>query len=441
MIRLSGDVAIQFADTYFRGKKKLSSVASHTVHLGNIVDGNENVIDEVLVTIFIAPNSYTGENVVEISCHGSVFVTNKILENFLNHGARLAEPGEFTKRAFLSGKMDLSQAEAVADLIHSRAEASHQSSLKQLKGALSERIHAMRDKLLNICSLIELELDFSEEDVRFVEREKSIDEIGKLIAEMELLVASFEQGKLIRDGVKVVICGEPNVGKSSLLNALLDEDRAIVTDISGTTRDVIEESIKINGIVFRLVDTAGLRETVDVIEREGIRRTENEIQEADVLLLVDDILLQEQHADINTVRMLLKNPNHKQHLIVVKNKVDLVGDTITTIRDRDNNSILVSAKTKQGVTNLKRKLYETTIDKSLHLQEKSIAITNIRHRNLIKSTIDYLVRGLDGLQRNISGDFIAVDFRIALNTLGEITGEVTTEDILNNIFSKFCIGK
>ncbi|MBI5215480.1 MAG: tRNA uridine-5-carboxymethylaminomethyl(34) synthesis GTPase MnmE [Ignavibacteriae bacterium] len=441
VIRLSGTDSFKIAEKFFRGKINLSNAQSHTVHFGNFVDENDDVLDEVLVTVFISPNSYTGENVAEISCHGSFFVTNKILETILKAGARFAEPGEFTKRAFLNGKMDLTQAEAVADLIHSRAEISHKSSLKQLKGGTSNKIHLLRDKLLDICSLIELELDFSEEDIQFLDRAVTIETIKRTIIEMEELINSYEQGKIIRDGVKVVICGEPNVGKSSLLNALLEEERAIVTHISGTTRDTIEESFKLNGIVFRIVDTAGLRETEDVVEKEGILRSEKEIQDADIILFVRDISNEDSDFPLEKISILLAREEQTKKIIVINNKIDLLKKNTHTNDSNSDNTVFVSAKTRIGLNELKESLVKLSTKNTLHLQENKLIITNVRHRNLIRSANEYLKKGLDSIMKNMSGDFVAVDLRIALGLLGEITGEVTTEDILNNIFSKFCIGK
>jgi tRNA modification GTPase len=438
VIRLSGPHAIDIADKRFRGKKNLLEAQSHTVHFGNFVDENENVLDEVLATVFKSPNTYTGEDVVEISCHGAMYIANKILETILQGGIRFAEPGEFTKRAFLNGKMDLTQAEAVADLIHSRAAASHQSSLKQLQGATSNRINKLRDKLLDICSLIELELDFSEEDIELVEGTKLIDTLHGVINESEELLNSFSEGRLIRDGVKVVICGEPNVGKSSLLNSLLDEDRAIVTDISGTTRDIIEESIIINGIIFRIVDTAGIRKTDNVIEKEGIRRTEEEVKDADILLQVFDI----RSFYNEKVKKTIKS-NDGCYKIIVWNKVDLLTtEELENMQGNSSeNSMQISAITKKGLQQLKETMFTLTMKNSLTVQERNMILTNVRHKNLIQETKEYLNKCLQSSIDKMSGDIIAVDLRIAINKLGEITGEVTTDDILNNIFSKFCIGK
>ncbi|MBI3195574.1 MAG: tRNA uridine-5-carboxymethylaminomethyl(34) synthesis GTPase MnmE [Ignavibacteriae bacterium] len=441
VIRLSGSDSLKITERFFHGKTKLSDAQSHTVHFGNLVDESENVLDEVLVTVFKSPTSYTGENVVEICCHGSVFVSNKILETILKGGARFAEPGEFTKRAFLNNKMDLTQAEAVADLIHSRSEMLHQSALKQLKGGTSDKIRLLRDKLLDICSLVELELDFSEEGIQFLERIKTIDTIKQTIKEMEELVSSYEQGKIIRDGVKVVICGEPNVGKSSLLNALLEEERAIVTHISGTTRDTIEESFKLSGIVFRIVDTAGLRETEDVVEKEGIKRSEKEIQDADIILFVRDISTGDSNFPLEEINILFTQEEHQKKTIVINNKIDLLENYPHTINSNNANAVFVSTKKKIGLNELKENLIKLSTKNSLYLQENNLVITNIRHRNLIRSANEYIKKGLDSIVKNMSGDFVAVDLRIALGLLGEITGEVTTEDILNNIFSKFCIGK
>ncbi len=334
VVRLSGKDAVQVADKIFRGNVHLSNVPTHTAHFGHIANLEGNVIDEVVALVFKAPHSYTGENVVEISCHGGILVTRKMLQATLDAGARLAEPGEFTKRAFLNGQMDLSQAEAVADLIHSKTDAAHRSSLAQLEGTLSKKINQMRDELVNLCSLIEVELDFSEEDLEFVNRLDFIAKTEGAIKELRSLIESFEVGKMYREGVKVVIAGKPNAGKSSILNALLQEDRVIVSEIPGTTRDTIEESLAIGGVLFRLVDTAGLRDTVDRIEQEGVRRTEQQLSDADIVLLVVDSSEQVSEAESLLIARMLEDIEQiqgKVRCIVAMNKIDLVRNDVAIL--------------------------------------------------------------------------------------------------------------
>lgn len=446
VVRLSGKDAVQVADKIFRGSVRLSDVTTHTAHFGHIANLEGNVIDEVVALAFKAPHSYTGENVVEISCHGGILVTRKILQATLDAGARLAEPGEFTKRAFLNGRMDLSQAEAVADLIHSKTDAAHRSSLAQLEGTLSKKINRMRDELVNLCSLIEVELDFAEEDLEFVSREDFIVKTENTMREIQALIESFEIGKVYREGVKVVIAGKPNAGKSSILNALLQEDRVIVSEIPGTTRDTIEENLTIGGVLFRLVDTAGLRDTVDRIEREGVRRAERQLSNADIILLVVDS--SEELSEVDSAlmgRMLgdIERTQGKVHCVVAMNKIDLVQTDVAVpqiLSERGYKSVKVSATTGTGLNNLRNALVETTL-KGGDGSERSVVVTNVRHRNALERAWQSLSFALKSAREQQTGDFIAADLRAALDALGEIVGVVTTDDILNNIFSKFCIGK
>jgi tRNA modification GTPase len=447
VIRLSGRQAFDIADRVFRGQTLLKTAKSHTAHVGYILGLDGEPVDEVISTVYRSPHSYTTEDSIEIGCHGGVLVTRKVLECVLQAGARLAEPGEFTKRAFLNGRLDLSQAEAVADLIHSRSEASHRSSLRQLAGKLSERVRKVRDELIDTTSLLELELDFAEEGIEFTSRARISDRLNGITSDLKDLVESFSVGRFFRDGVKVVILGRPNVGKSSLLNALLNENRAIVTDVPGTTRDTIEESITIDGVLFRLVDTAGLRQPVDLVEREGIQRAEQQIETADLVLFVFDL---SQVLDNSELRQAQNAQGSAESFwekcIVVLNKCDLVtnGEAgLCTSADLPGVSRIVklSALTHDGLDTLKRLLVEQVIGKRLATDDSGLTVTNIRHQEALKKAIGNLELALKSLESGESEEFISVDLRNALDFLGEIIGTVTSEDVLNNIFKKFCIGK
>jgi len=443
VIRISGKDAIKIADKVFRGKRKLEEVKTHTAHYGKIVDSSGKVVDYVVATVFRSPHSYTGEDVVEISCHGGIFVTRKVLEAILEAGARLAQPGEFTKRAFLNGKIDLSQAEAIADLIRSATDLAYQSSLSQLEGSISRKIKKMRDDLINLCSLVELELDFADEDLEFVDKPELANKIRDAIAEIDELIETFKYGKIYREGIKVVIAGKPNAGKSSLLNALLNENRAIVSDIPGTTRDVIEESLNIEGVLFKVIDTAGLRETYDIIEQEGVRRAEEQLRKADMILLVIDSTDEVDERDMRLYhRVLNLAVNESKRCVIVFNKVDLLDGKQMQMEKvfEDFPVVHISALTGLGLDKLKKIMVEQSF-LGMNRTEASVVITNVRHRDALVKAKQSLLYALKSLEEGMSGDLVAVDLRAGLNYLGEIIGEVTTEDILNNIFSKFCIGK
>ncbi len=443
VIRVSGKNAIEITDKGFRGKQLLSMVSSHTAHFGTFLDTEGNVIDEVIATVFREPHSYTAENSVEISCHGGMFVTNKILDVVLSFGARLAEPGEFTKRAFLNGRIDLSQAEAVADVIQSRSERSHQASMKQLQGMLSKRIADIREKLLNLCGLLELELDFVEDGYEFTNKSKIANEIKEVIMYLNELVDSFKYGKVFREGVRVVLAGKPNVGKSSVFNYLLSENRAIVTDVPGTTRDVIEEAISIDGVLFNLVDTAGLRISNDVVEMEGIRRTNVQIRESDVILFLFDANDGGSEYDTLELNLLLNKINHK-NIVLVLNKVDLLNgnhDAKLPSNLKDFRLIRFSAKTGLGIDVMRKELVRIALGDRTASLEGGFVVTSMRHRDSLISANNFLLLAQNSLLSGKSNEFIAVDIRSALNSLGEIIGIVTSEDILNGVFSKFCIGK
>jgi tRNA modification GTPase len=433
VIRLSGAEAITIAASVFKGKD-LTQQPSHTIHLGRIVDG-EAILDEVLVSLFIAPRSYTRENVVEISCHGSAYVIESIIKLLIRKGARSAKAGEFTLRAFLNGQLDLSQAEAVADLIASNSKASQQVALQQLRGGFSNQLQSLRDQLVQFASLIELELDFAEEDVEFANRnqlKKLIHEINGVIVK---LIASFELGNVIKQGVNTVIAGRPNAGKSTLLNALLNEERAIVSHIPGTTRDTIEEVLNIQGVNFRLIDTAGIREATDAIEQIGVQRTMEKISQSALLVYVYDaeqITIEELNSDLES----LQKPGIT--MLVVANKADLLTEEQLLALPHTQRAIIISAKEKRHIDELKHKIYSSAIKDKLTGDET--LVTNIRHLEALQKTEEALSRVLNGID-TVTSDFLSMDIKQALHYLGEITGVVTTDDLLENIFSKFCIGK
>ena len=439
IIRLSGKKAIEIVNLVFKGKD-LSQQASHTIHLGTIRDEKNQIIDEVLVSLFIAPKSYTKENVVEVSCHGSTYIHQQVLALFIRQGARMANPGEFTLRAFLNGQLDLSQAEAVADLIASSSESSHAIAMKQMRGGFSDEIKKLRTELINFASLIELELDFGEEDVEFANRDdlkKLIQKIQKLL---QALIDSFQLGNVIKHGVNTVIAGRPNAGKSTLLNALLNEDRAIVSDIAGTTRDTIEEILNIQGIEFRLIDTAGIREAQDQIEEIGVQKTLEKIKQSALLIYVFDVVrtqAEELKADLEK----LVGPNI--HLLAVANKMDL--NPYTEAKHyaseflREDQFIPISAINKMNIEYLKERLHQAVVSQQITLE--STVVSNIRHYDALQKSYESLADALNGMETGITSDFIAMDIRRSLQHLGEITGEISTDDLLGNIFSKFCIGK
>lgn len=431
VIRLSGKESFEVTDKIFEGKTKISDAKSHSAHYGKIISEEYGVIDDVVVTVFRAPNSYTGEDSVEISCHGNPFIVQNIINLFLSTDkVRLAEPGEFTKRAFLNNRIDLSQAEAVLDLIHSRTEASFRGARNQLDGLLSKKVDFLRQSIINSLSYIELELDFAEEDIEFLDRSELLKKLDEIIIEIDSLLESYTVGKIIRDGVNVALVGKPNVGKSSILNYLLKESRAIVSDIPGTTRDVIREEISIDGILFRLYDTAGLRESTDFIEKEGILRSRETVKNADVVLFIEDV---EQGESKELYSDLLKYTSQERILKVI-NKIDLNPNT-SLVGD-----VKVSAKTGEGFNRLIKKLVEFTFGGNYYT-EKTVLVSNLRHYNCLRKSREYLMNAHESILKNLSGEFISVDLRNASISLGETIGEVTSDDILNNIFMKFCIGK
>lgn len=430
IIRISGPQTLEILSRVFT--KDVSSAQPNTIHYGHIKDGSE-IIDEVMVSLFRAPHSYTGEDSVEISCHGSRYILNSVLALLIGNGCRQANPGEFTQRAFLNGKMDLSQAEAVADLIASSNKATHQMAMSQLRGHFSSQLAQLREQLLKLTSLLELELDFSDhEDLEFADRSELLELTKTIDTHITLLAHSFETGQALKQGIPVAIVGKTNVGKSTLLNALLKDDRAIVSDIHGTTRDTIEDTIDINGVTFRFIDTAGIRQTTDEIEQIGINRTYAAIEKARIVLWLIDT--EPSTEDIND---LTKRTENKK-LIVLKNKSD----------KNDNNSynllnlpfIAISAKFGTGIEALEQAIYEAADIPTL--QEGDIIVTNARHYEALTLAHSHLQRVIDGLQQQLSGDLLSEDLRLTLDTLSEITGgQITPNEVLGNIFNHFCVGK
>jgi len=439
VIRLSGADAIHICNKTFKSKD-LSKEPSHTLHFGTIRDENDKIIDEVLISLFVAPKSYTGENVVEVSCHGSNYIIQQIIQLFLRQGARMAKPGEFTMRAFLNGQLDLSQAEAVADLIASDSEAAHSMAMHQMRGGFSGEIQKLRDELIHFASLIELELDFGEEDVEFADRDDLKALIFKIQTLIKRLTDSFQLGNVIKNGVNTVIAGRPNAGKSTLLNALLNEERAIVSEIAGTTRDTIEEVLNINGIQFRIIDTAGIREATDQIEAIGVEKTMEKVKLATILVYVFDVSelsISEVEADLEKLH------TEGMTTIVIANKMDMENGgrwTDASLDDERLQLLKISAKDKTNLETVKTALHDAVADGKINLQ--STIVSNTRHYDALQKANKSLDEVLKGMSMGITGDFLAQDIRHALIYLGEITGEIDVDrDILGNIFGKFCIGK
>jgi tRNA modification GTPase len=447
IIRMSGPESIAICTRVFHpadSKKEISQQNGNTIIYGLIVDSDE-IIDDVLISLFISPNSYTGEDSVEISCHASVYIQTRILELLLKNGATMAQPGEFTQRAFLNGKMDLTEAEAVADLIASSTRASHRLAMNQMRGGFSAEIAKLRGELLYFASLIELELDFGEEDVEFADRSELKKIVGKISLIAGRLADSFLLGNAVKSGIPVAIVGKPNSGKSTLLNALLLEEKAIVSEIPGTTRDVIEDTLVINGIEYRFIDTAGLRETTDPIESLGIKKTHEKIGQASVVLMIDELMDDEDSINrrAGNIREIMKGSGKK--LIIVINKSDMGtsadADSLKgMIRLEDGESVIfISAREKSGIDELRELLAKAVAADRLSADE--VIITNIRHYEALKHVSESLSRVMEGLDNCLPDDLIAIDIRHAILYLGEITGEITTDEILGNIFRNFCIGK
>ncbi|MBN2485737.1 MAG: tRNA uridine-5-carboxymethylaminomethyl(34) synthesis GTPase MnmE [Bacteroidales bacterium] len=445
LIRVSGPETIQLCDSLISlsGNRKLSLQKAGTIHFGRFFDG-DTLIDEVLVSVFRSPRSYSGEDTAEITCHGSPYIQQRILETLIQHGARLAKPGEFTLRAFINGKLDLSQAEGVADLIASGSEAAHRLAINQMRGGFSTEISNLRHELLQFISLIELELDFSEEDVEFANREQLYDLLDKIERLLRKLIKSFSYGNAIKNGIPVAIVGRTNAGKSTLLNCLLKEEKAIVSEIAGTTRDYIEDTIVLEGINFRFIDTAGLRKTTDEIEAIGIERALKKYNEAHIVIIIIDA---KDRVDeiLKSLEFLKAEPaNHKQ-LIFAINKVDTVLNPEALVKDLKNQIgidaqyISISAKKNINIDKLEERLVK--IVQNQKPVETDVIVTNVRHFEALQKSHTAIVRVIEGLDNKLSGDLLSMDIREVLHYLGEITGEITTDEILGNIFKNFCIGK
>ena len=441
LIRISGNDCIKQIDNIFHGfdKKKLTNQESHKLQLGYIKDGNE-IIDKVLVTVFRNPKSYTGEDLVEISCHGSIYIQEKILQTILNQKCRIADPGEFTLRSFINGKMDLSEAEAVADLIASNTKASHKLALNQMRGGFKSDINKLREELVNFASLIELELDFSQEDVQFANIDKLNDLVFTIEIKLTNLIDSFKIGNVIKNGLPIVIIGKPNSGKSTLLNCLLNEEKAIVSSIPGTTRDFIEDQININGIKCRFIDTAGIRKTDDKIENLGIKKTYEKVDEAEIILyLIDKSILNNKNIDDyrNEITKIKKNFKDKEFITII-NKCDITNKTSIDHLDSFS-AIEISAKQGFNIDILIERI--SSYMSKLSIDSYNVVVTNSRHIDLLTKTLSEIKKIKSSIKQNISSDLLSIDIKQASYFLGELTGEISNDELLGNIFSKFCIGK
>jgi len=442
VIRISGQGCFEIANNFFEGKngkKNLLNKKTHTISFGTLKHENK-IIDEVLISKFIAPHSYTGEDTLEISCHGSLYIQNKIVQLFCANGCRLANPGEFTLRAFLNGKLDLSQAEAVADVIAAESESAHNLAFSQLRGGFATELKTLRNELINFASLIELELDFAEEDVSFAKRDDLTALVKKVLKLVIALKDSFSLGNTIKNGIAVAIAGRPNVGKSTLLNSLLKEERAIVSEIAGTTRDSIEDVLNIKGYIFRFIDTAGIRETNDAIEKIGIGKTFEKIKEAKVVLYICSALEIE---DLNFDEIFSGNEFIGKKIIVIVNKIDLVSELKpieNRFKEMDIESLFISAKSGENLHLIEEKLLNLSVNRSI--ENNDLIVSNSRHYEALIHAESALEKTLVGIESNITGDFLAQDIRTALYHIGQITGQIEIDrDILGTIFSKFCIGK
>lgn len=441
VLRVSGPATFAIMQQVFRGRS-LEDAAGNTIRYGHLVDGDD-VVDEVLVSVFKAPHSYTKEDSVEISCHGSPLIVQQAMNLFLSKGALLAQPGEFTLRAFRNGRFDLAQAEAVADLIHAETDAAKQMAMNQMRGGFSQKLAQLRERLIHFASLIELELDFSEEDVEFASRTDLKELLDYLLKEISQLVESFKLGNVLKHGIPVVIAGKPNAGKSTLLNQLLQEEKALVSDIPGTTRDLIEDTLWLGQYRFRFTDTAGLRDTTDVIEALGVERAKKKLQEAAIVLYLADGVANTPASldqELTALKAELAASGASPELLIVANKADEVTESNkTAITTQLPTTIWISAKAGTGIENLKAKLLET-VDAKLPART-DIIVSNVRHHQALLQTQQALEKALAGLHNGNTGDFLALDIRHALYHLGEITGQISADDLLGNIFSKFCIGK
>ena len=435
MIRVSGRDAIEKVNSCFKGKD-LTSVDSHTVHFGRIIKKDGRVVDEVLATVFRSPKSYTGEDTVEISCHGGVLVTQSVLETILEQGVRGAEPGEFTQRAFLNGKLDLDQAEAVADLIHAKSIKAVDAAHQQLEGRLGKHIKTFRQQIIDATAMVELELDFIEEDVEFANKEQLRSLLVDVENEIDRLLETYETGRLVKDGVKTVFIGRPNAGKSTLLNTLVGSERAIVTEIAGTTRDTIDADWSYDGLLFKLIDTAGLRDTEDRIEAEGVKRSQKAFEQADLVVYLKDLSLPFDAEERSEIAGFQKRADQTPFLLI-GTKLDL---NEKTEEERIHFDLKISAIEEQNIDELKRMMKQRALE-SKDYDTSSLLVTSSRHRDALQKARENVQRAVQALDRGMTGDFLSIDLRAALKELGTITGEITNEHVLDSIFSRFCIGK
>ncbi len=430
VIRLSGDNAIDIASSCFQGKVDLKNSPTHRIYYGRFIY-NSKFIDDITLSIFRNPNSYTGEDVIEISCHGGMIIYNEIIKALIHNGARLAQPGEYTKRAFLNGKMDLLQAEAVADIINSTSYISEQTSARQLFGEFTSEINRFRKELIDIASLLEIELDFADEDLEFVPRTRIRNQINEIIKFAQSLIESYKSAQILRSGYFVAIVGYPNSGKSTLFNTLLKRNRAIVSEIPGTTRDYLEEFIYLDGLPIKLIDTAGIRETSDIIEIEGIRLAESILSQSNLILVLNDSEISFHNSD--KLYEELQNHYKNSKLVLIQNKIDKIGKI-----DNQNDSIHISAKIGTGIDELNQFILSEALES---INREQDILLNMRHYTILEKVKENLMSALASIDNNLENEFIAIDIRSAIKQLGELTGEIYNEDILNNIFSQFCIGK
>ena len=434
VIRVSGKDTISIVNQAFQGKD-LTSLDSHTIHFGKIVDKNNLPVDEVLISLFHSPRSYTGEETVEISCHGGVLVTQKVLETILSLGVKAAEAGEFTQRAFLNGKLDLEQAEAVADIIHAKSIKAEDAAHQQLQGKLGDYVRSFRQQIIDATAMIELELDFIEEDVEFANKEQLRKLLQDVDTELTNLLDTYETGRLVKDGVKTVLIGRPNAGKSTLLNTLVGSDRAIVTEIAGTTRDTIDVDWNFDGLLFKLIDTAGLRETEDVVEAEGVKRSQKAFEQADLVIYLKDLSQAFTEEERKEIAAFQKRAGETP-FILIGTKADIEADR----EWRTEFDLKISAVKEENIKDLKILLKNRALENK-HYDASSLLVTSSRHRDALQKTKEHIQAALTGLDNGLTGDFLSIDLRAALNELGTVTGEITNEHILDSIFSRFCIGK
>ncbi|WP_069130699.1 tRNA uridine-5-carboxymethylaminomethyl(34) synthesis GTPase MnmE [Rhodohalobacter halophilus] len=435
VIRVSGRGAIEKVQSCFKGKE-LTKADSHTVHFGKIIKKDDRVVDEVLATVFRSPKSYTGEDTVEISCHGGVLVTQAVLETILEQGVRSAEPGEFTQRAFLNGKLDLDQAEAVADLIHAKSIKAVDAAHQQLEGRLGKHIKEFRQQIIDATAMVELELDFIEEDVEFANKEQLRKLLVDVDEEIGRLLDTYETGRLVKDGVKTVFIGRPNAGKSTLLNTLVGSDRAIVTEIAGTTRDTIDADWSYEGLLFKLIDTAGLRETEDVIEAEGVKRSQKAFEQADLVVYLKDLSLPLDSEEREEITRFQKRAVSTPFLLI-GTKLDLED---SSHEERIDYDLKISALEEQNIDDLKKLMKQRALENKDY-DTSSLLVTSSRHRDALQKARENVQRAIQALDQGMTGDFLSIDLRSALKELGTITGEITNEHVLDSIFSRFCIGK